>query len=146
MAGFSNTIEWRSSSVRRPAFRARANGVFVPGTGTDTKLSFPTEDEDVGGFYNTSLSRYLPQVPGWYQFNVSSRNDDATGFVFIRLYLNGATVFGIGSVSDLNYLTCSGTIYLNGTTDYVEVFVRQSSGTGYVLNTFGYFNGVFIGS
>jgi hypothetical protein len=98
-------------------------------SGTWTKLAFDTEVVDSHNNYNTSLYRFTPSVPGYYQFSAQiTSGAGVIQAIQVGLYKNGSqnsyNVNYLASVSYGDDLTASITklIYLNGTTDYVEAY------------------------
>jgi hypothetical protein len=116
-----------------PAFAAYRSSPQSVSTGTWTKVQFQTELFDTAGsFDNTTNYRFQPLLAGYYQVNsavtyglssswtTSSIRKNGTGFVY------GTSVNGSpnGQTS-----TASSVVYLNGSTDYLEVFSYQGSGS-----------------
>jgi hypothetical protein len=125
-----------------PAFRVYLGTVQTLSNATDTKVNLSTEIFDTASCFNNTGATvggipayaFLPNVAGYYQFNANiyATATVALSYNFIQIWKNGsqdsAVIYGpysgtsqIGSVSAL--------IYLNGTTDYVELY-SQISGTG----------------
>jgi hypothetical protein len=108
-----------------PAFRAYSSAVtsIAP---TATKVDLQTEDFDTANAF--SSSRFTPQVAGYYQFYAAVQF--ATGNFVCRavLYKNGAAAaFGGAVVGAATSVTVSSLFYLNGTTDYVELFALSGT-------------------
>jgi hypothetical protein len=95
---------------------------------TFTKVSFDTEIWDTNSNY--SSSRFTPTVAGYYQLNsVFQIAGAAPGF--ISLYKNGGEYkrgLWNNNASSMLQFSVSGLMYLNGSTDYAEVYVYQTSG------------------
>jgi len=108
-----------------------------------TKVLFSTEGFDTDGCW--ASSRFTPNVEGYYQISAQLQfNSFATadsyltsglsmdgGSSFIRILSrdvkrSGGYNYGAGGAS---------MIYMNGTTDYVEFFVFQSTGATKTLST-----------
>jgi hypothetical protein len=89
--------------------------------------------------YSTTNYRFTPNVAGYYQYNWRVNIGGLTGTQLTELQLNG-TRTGRGSMSGqdgvYNYGVSVGSdiLYMNGTTDYVElyVYVEQASGTVFI--------------
>jgi hypothetical protein len=125
-----------------PAFRACLTGDQVVTTSVTTKLSLSTEIFDTAGRFNNTGSTvggipayaFLPNVAGYYQFSSSIYASSTTGLTynFSQIHKNGSmdssTIYGPYSGLG-NMGATSSLIYLNGTTDYVELYV-QVAGTG----------------
>jgi hypothetical protein len=109
-----------------PAFSAYQS-VAQSLTSGSTKITFTTEDFDTASCYDTTLSRFLPTVAGYYQINARVRPNLSNAEAEISLtkngsgYRNGSNV--IANSGTQNGTTISCLMYLNGSTDYVEVNV-----------------------
>jgi hypothetical protein len=107
-----------------PAFRAYASSTTAIPNGALTKVNLATESFDTESYFTSS--RFTPLVAGYYMITGSVDFISATTGVLAIVFKNGSqsSLGGIGDrssqVSDL--------VYLNGTTDYVELFAFQSSG------------------
>lgn len=118
-----------------PAFYATSAGVQTLTSATITKAALANETFDTNNnFDSTTNYRFTPTVAGYYQFNLTFLAAASTSLTqgVVYLYKNGNTVsYNIHS----NYSTTgvsvshSDLVYLNGSTDYVEMFVR-ATGTG----------------
>jgi hypothetical protein len=138
-------------SGNMPAFSAYQSSAQTLSTSTYTKIQFQTEEWDTANaFDNATNYRFTPQVAGYYQINggISSASS-ATGII-VNLYKNGSSsrivyfnAFGGSSTSNGGF--GSAIIYLNGSTDYVELYgyflLGQAVSTG--SNT-AYFQGTLI--
>jgi hypothetical protein len=133
-----------------PAFSVYNSTTQTITNNTNTKVSFNTKLFDTNGnFDSTTNYRFTPTVAGYYQFNLMVRDNTgpASGQFVSYLYKNGSTVnFGVvpfaGSVGASSI--CSALIYLNGSTDYVEAYVSQNSGSSITISYSGvstYFTG-----
>ena len=131
-------------SVANPAFRAAltANQGSISHN-TYTKLAYDHVDYDMGGYYDFTNSRYQPTIAGYYQFNAGQMEysnidvyDYMLGFyktgllsaqsrLRMKFHADVADEDFYASVSNFGDV-----FYLNGTTDYVEVFFRSISDDG----------------
>jgi len=130
-------------SVANPAFRVGLSADQTMSHSTYTKLNYDFVQHDVGGYYdNTTNYRYQPLIAGYYQFNVGQMeysNLDVYDFI-IAFYKNGAshlqsrlrvTVPGVDNEDVYaSILNASDVIHMNGTTDYLEVYMRSTSEDG----------------
>jgi len=120
---------------------------------TQTKVILGSEDYDTNN--NFASSRFTPTVAGYYQLNgAASVGTTSTSLgLSVAIYKNGSIV-KTGCWSNANSAgypqsTVSTLIYMNGSTDYVELYVYGSMGGTYDLlaapwNT--YFNGSLVRS
>jgi hypothetical protein len=116
-----------------PAFRAYANSTTTLTSGVAAKITLGAEDFDTASCF--ASSRFTPNVAGYYQINAAvllSADSGTPGAPFFAalIYKNGSFIAG-GSHADSpdsRSSTVSDLIYLNGTTDYVELYANQFSG------------------
>lgn len=119
---------------------------------TSTKIQFNTEEVDTGNYFDSSTNyRFLPTVAGWYQINAGVAVN-ATSLVYARIdiYKNGLSYRrggAIGAAVSGFTSTASSLVYLNGSTDYVEVYAFCDA-TGSITVESGsnltYFNGYLV--
>ena len=126
------------SGQNYPAFEAYTNVDQTVSDGTDTKITFNTEVLDTDNNYDTSTSRFTPQTAGKYLVNTSILGTDGTTTLVwceIYLYKNGSKYkearynFNANYISGFNGIL-SGNVDMNGTTDYLEVYVNMNSSNG----------------
>jgi len=123
-------------SGNMPAFAAYSIANQTPASGTYTKVVFGTEVYDTNN--NFASSRFTPTIAGYYQLNASvavSADTNITGCA-ILFYKNGSGDKSLPSqentsLSGIGYETLSASclVYLNGSTDYMEVYAYVT-GTG----------------
>lgn len=133
-----------------PAFSAYDSTGTSVASAVFTKLSFATEEFDTNN--NFANSRFTPTVAGYYQINgYYLTAAAATSMMSCQIYKNG-TVYKYGNQLynsvNVSGSSVSSVVYLNGTTDYVELYAYQASGGTYVtwVNGFvsSYFNGYLV--
>jgi hypothetical protein len=135
-------LKWAAAaSSSGPAFRAyRATTDQSISRQTLTKVEFNGETFDTAScFDSTTNYRFTPNVAGYYQYNWRVNIGGLTGTQLTELQLNG-TRTGRGSVAsqdgvyNFGISVGSDILYMNGTTDYVEVYVyvEQASGTVFI--------------
>ena len=91
------------------------------------------ETWDVGGCFDTTNNRFQPSLAGYYQINtalVLSYGSGGPSYWRARFYKNGVA-YGpsLIEISDVASITLSEMVYMNGSSDYVEVFVYPNGGT-----------------
>lgn len=111
-------------SGNQPAFSAWLSANQTLTTQTFVKITCQTEEFDTASCYDNSTNyRFTPNVAGYYQVNANIYfNADTRGIVVI--YKNGSA-FKNGpdvSATALRGLGVSCLIYLNGSTDYIELY------------------------
>jgi hypothetical protein len=109
-----------------PAFSATPSTTQTVTTATYTKVNLGTENFDTNS--NFASSRFTPTIAGYYFINgtVYSVSTTAATYVWALIYKNGSAA----SYGNLNVpastvdgiSTVTGLIYLNGSTDYVEMY------------------------
>jgi hypothetical protein len=130
-----------------PAFSANDGATTQSVTNvTATLLTFGTELFDTNSSFNNTGSTvggvpayaFMPTIAGYYQVNAGSYSNmpqNVSNSSFISVYKNGAEVIrGAWSLNALN--TVSALIYLNGTTDYIQIYAFQAN-TGASTLLFG---------
>lgn len=97
-------------------------------SGVETKVILNVSDFDTNNYFDTSNNRYLPLISGYYNFTGTVRCNVSSNMTagMAILYKNGSSyklnrLVGIISSSSIHVLVTS-TIYMNGTTDYVELY------------------------
>lgn len=107
--------------------------------GVATLLQFQTEEFDTNGCFNNTGSTvtlngvsapqysFAPNVAGYYQ--VSGRAEVASSIVYIivAVYKNGSVFkrFTNTNTSGVTAVNGSALVYLNGTTDYIQLYCQQ---------------------
>lgn len=112
-----------------PCFSAYPSGVQGL-TATTQKVSLQSEDWDTtNAFDSTTNYRFTPQVAGYYHITGTVQLASAQ-YMSPAIYKNGAGwKTGSAITSVIAPVDCL--VYLNGTTDYIELFVY----VGLVVNT-----------
>jgi hypothetical protein len=103
---------------------------------TATAVNMDGENSDTYGGHSvtTNTSRYVAQVPGYY-FCVATvlYGNNTTGVRIAYVYKNGALIDGsFGSTPGGNLYASATALavpYLNGSSDYVEAWTYQTSGS-----------------
>jgi hypothetical protein len=98
------------------------------------KLNIDTKYFDIGTYFNTSTHKYTPLVAGYYAVSARLETTAVSAIVQAIVYKNGADVVAAnGSRSGAGGGTfqtgCSGFIDMNGTTDYLEMYIYTASST-----------------
>ena len=132
-----------------PAFSATGTGNTVITTAfTATQVAYQTEVYDSDGWF--ASNRYTPQRSGWYQISCGARVFVAGGGLdkeaSMGLRKNNTTIAiqgGYGAVTS----AISQLVYLNGSTDYVDVsIVNAITGNVVQSTTQTYFTGSWVRS
>ena len=118
-----------------PAFSAYKTSTQTFSSSTWTKVTFQAEEYDTSSAYDNATNyRFQPQIAGYYQVNaqidIYAGGSSITN-TLIAIYKNGTgdkRGYGAAATSTETYAPVSAMIYLNGTTDYLEVYVNATSG------------------
>jgi len=145
-----------NGSATAPTFSAyRGTSSQSISNATYTKVQINTEEWDTAScFDSTTNYRFTPTVAGYYQVSGSVNYDPAaSGKFFCIIYKTGVAFKGGTGVPFIatQYLSAavSALVYLNGSTDYVELYTYQSSGgalTLYDSQTFTFFQAALVRS
>jgi hypothetical protein len=147
-----------SGAAAAPTFSANVTGsatqTFI--NNNWTKAQFPNTEWDTNSNYdNTTNYRFTPTVSGYYQLNACvSLNGSFATEIAVAIYKNGTkykvgTDLSNGSVAFGYGQTVNVLVQMNGSTDYVEVYLYQSSGANRNNLTdpaLFYFQGIFVRS
>jgi hypothetical protein len=116
-----------------PAFSAYLASNQSISTNTWTKVQTGTESFDTASCFDTSTYRFTPNVAGYYQVNGRITSFSNGTIVICTVYKNGSENIRL---TDLRVSFTGGTsgqgsclIYLNGTTDYIELYGNISGGS-----------------
>jgi len=130
-----------AGSNNTPAFQYYNNGgaaQSIP-NGTWTEVTVNTTPLfDTNSLYNSSTNRFTPNVAGKYYFygQIYMSGGLSAGFNSILITKNSTVT--LNSTSELGFVTriadgdtalqVSGILSMNGTTDYVSVYINQQAG------------------
>jgi hypothetical protein len=121
-----------------PAFSAYATANQSIANATFTKVVLNAEDFDTAScFDSTTNYRFTPNVAGYYQLNGwMSGPSSNTQNTFLVIFKNGSVFRIFGTMQNLNATAVINngafggfTMYLNGSTDYIEMYVYQQTGS-----------------
>ena len=121
-----------------PAFSAYCGTEQNISSSTWTKVNLSSELFDTANAFDSSTNyRFTPQVAGYYQINASVRviGVNANNKV-LGIYKNGSVLYSMDTYTPTSVtytgsfmpISMSATIYLNGSTDYIELY-GYSNGT-----------------
>lgn len=152
VAGWVSVASSATAPVNGPAFSAYANTTQAINASTWTKVNFANERFDTNS--NFASSRFTPTVAGYYLLSSNVYFDsNPAGQVILNLSINGAGSSGYGLnrfiTTGAGQLSGSMLVYLNGSTDYAEIYYYSTgantlnSGTS---DTLVMFNGGMVRS
>ena len=109
-------------SINGPAFSAYQSSAQTISSSTATKISFQSELFDTANaFDSTTNYRFTPLIAGYYQVTGALYANGITS-VQAYIYKNGVN-YQSSPYASQNGQFISGLVYLNGSTDYVEMYV-----------------------
>lgn len=121
-----------------PAFSAYRTGDFAITPSAMTKVPLITKDFDTSSaFDSTTNFRFQPAIPGYYQMSGALQAGGLTiSAIVIALIKNGveiATNTLQTTITGATHLSISKLVYLNGSTDYVDLFgqINAASATSF---------------
>jgi len=123
-----------------PAFRGYLSADQSISSSTETKVNIDTVTGegffDTNGWFDTTNYRYTPQIPGYYFVMGNIRTGGTNQSVqYASIFKNGAQ-YEVGEIQrEINIVNVvvSSLVYMNGTTDYVELH-------GYITATSPFFD------
>lgn len=155
-SNFTQTLPAATGTVmvsgNQPAFSAKLSANQNISNNTVTVLAANTEDFDTASCYNNTGSTvggipayaFLPNIAGYYQINfVLAEGGIAMSYNDSRINKNGSTYrFGTlyqptSATYSALYATGSAIIYMNGTTDYLQIagYITASSSNNFDANS-----------
>jgi hypothetical protein len=112
-------------SGNMPAFSAYQSSVQTLVTNTNTKINFQTKEYDTANAFDATTNyRFTPQVAGYYQVSGCFHIGATACGIRLQIFVNGAVYKVIFNAlgATVNAASGSALVYLNGSTDYVELF------------------------
>lgn len=153
----SNTLEYCNSSAWTGtgpsgsvvAFSATKSANQTVSAGVLTKVTFDGEEFDTNNNYDTSTSRFTPTIPGYYQINAAVYCFTSGASCETNLMKNGSTTIKSGfeannANSSIQNGQVSAVVYMNGSSDYLEVNVFTTGTSLKGANNFTFFQGFLI--
>lgn len=126
-----------------PAFRAYQSSSQSLSGATTTKIQLQTKSFDTtNAFDNTTNYRFQPTVAGYYFFEGHVYQNFGTTYAQPMIYKNGGA-YKYGPYQQLYVPGVVTSVYLNGSSDYVELYCYVSAGI--TLNQTGQASTVFSG-
>jgi hypothetical protein len=122
-----------------PAFSAYRVGTQSITSSTWTKVQLSSEEFDTNSNYDNATNyRFTPTVAGYYQVNGSVKTSGSSiSYALVGVYKNGV-IYKEGcpqayTATAQNAPIVSCLVYLNGSTDYIELygFVTAGAGVGF---------------
>lgn len=147
-SNFTVTVPAKTGTMAMdgPAFSVYISANFSTTSNVGTKIPFNTENFDTASaFDSTTNYRFTPLVAGYYQVSGYVGYTFTSGTAISVIYKNGSRfkdgVFSSGQ-TDGTGTTVDCLIYLNGSTDYIELYTYQRTGSS--QNTFNSANSTYF--
>lgn len=114
-----------------PAFSAYQSSAQTLASATFTKIQFQTEEFDTANAFNNTGSTvgtapsysFNPQVAGYYQLSAAITRGVSNTDITFTFYKNNSPYKAASTVYvNAGSVSASALIYMNGTTDFVEVY------------------------
>lgn len=117
-----------------PAFSAYATSTQSCTGSAQTKIILAGKNFDTNNNYSTANSRFTPTVAGYYSVTgiVALVNNVANVGTYVHIYKNGAGVASASSSANTatyGNACVTALIYMNGSTDYLELYATSSGST-----------------
>jgi len=124
-SNFTQTLPASTGTVmvsgNMPAFSAYGSTAQTVSNATFTKVTLDAEEFDTNS--NFASSRWTPTTAGYYQINgqVNGAGTGTLSRTLATLYKNGAAYkYGVDGTISRSTVSC--VVYMNGTTDYLELY------------------------
>ena len=126
-----------------PAFSAYRSGTQAYTSNTYTKIQLNIESFDTANAYdNTTNYRFTPQVAGYYLCTGQIQTSAGT-YVETDIYKNGVSN-AYSQISSAWGIPTTQLIYLNGSTDYIELYGFITVSGNIVSGTSTYFHAALV--
>jgi hypothetical protein len=133
-----------------PAFRVYAASTVTALSTTDAKINFDTKSDsngfafDTDNSFNLSTDGFQPKVAGYYLLSALISGSNGTSQLIASFRKNNS-IFTISTqVATAARIAITDLVYLNGTTDYVELFGFSSPAQNTIVGTATYFSGFLV--
>ena len=119
-----------NTATTGPAFSVYSTAGQAIAATTATKVQLNVKEFDTNNSFDATTNyRFQPTVAGYYQVNGQVEvQSQAAGELTLYIYKNGSVYRAGGDVNATTYsLTVSTLVYLNGSTDYIELWVWNAT-------------------
>lgn len=145
-SNFTVTVPAKTGTMAMdgPAFSAYQSSSQSITLNTFTKVLFQTEQFDTNN--NFSSSTFTPTVAGYYQINSCVYTNANASRILISIYKNGSEITRPFDVTATTIIggSASQLLYLNGSTDYVEIYVYLGASVSISATSYTIFNGAMV--
>ena len=114
--------------INGPAFSAYQSSAQTLSSATNTKLTFTTEEFDTNNCFASST--FTPTIAGYYQVSGGFTIGSFRTGMSLSIYKNGSNFKKIATDISANQAQLNGSalVYLNGTTDYIDLYGQLAGG------------------
>jgi len=134
-----------------PSFFVTRSAQQSINTNSYVKVQFDTETFDTNNYFDSTTNyRFTPQVAGKYLICVALAWESTVdqSYMNTAIYKNGAGIFYLeqrssGTVG--NTVPATAIVNFNGSTDYLEIYAYQDSGSARNIQTYSVFSGIWAG-
>ena len=142
-----------SPQIASPAFSAFFSGSQTINDNVAGVVALNNEEFDTNSCFDTTTFRFTPTIAGYYQISGAVYFSTASvNYVAANISKNGSTLkYGAQAANGaFTYgSTVSSLVYLNGTTDYVQLLAYQNSGVARTLQSsasplYNYMSGALV--
>lgn len=150
----ANFLQAIGGNIYNPhKFRVFRTSALNTGNGADALVTFdtnspsPTSGFDTSGEYNVSTGKFQPTAPGYYWL-FSKIGCAAVSYGILSIYKNGS-VYSTGpettsSAGSMGF-SVADEVYLNGTTDYVQIYSNTTTAQAIITGaSASYFGGFML--
>ena len=134
--GASGNIVWLIENHH--GVRARRSTSQNITSGATTKVQLATEDWDTDSNFDSATNyRFTPTRGGKYDVSAIGRLNAVNGYCAVSVRKNGSDELlgaGFNGTGSDAYLVVAGQVSMNGTTDYLELFVHHNHGSDRDVN------------
>lgn len=151
ISGIDGVDKAKLTAIKPPLFSAYQSTAQSFTADGSVKVLFQTEVIDTDNTYDPTLSRFTPNIAGWYQVNSMVRGGGSATRIMMYIRKNGTDSVALdykfvpSASFSSSSLICSTIVYMNGTTDYLEVIANPNTT---MTSTAGegstFFNGVLV--
>ena len=138
-------------SGNMPAFCATMTASQSVSSGTFTAIQFNSVSGgagfDTASAFNTSTYRFTPQVAGYYSVSANLNGPaSSVGYISSFVFKNGSVFENLGQLPNFTGGACTNgniIMYLNGSSDFIQIYVYQTTGTSALIYS-GNLNGSYF--
>jgi len=147
-------------SGNMPAFSAYPNSNQSVSTNTFTLINYQVKTYDTATAFNNTGSTvtlngisvpayaFAPPIAGYYQISINLASNSAMTRIYLALYKNGSFAYSGNDINATqpNTLNSSWLVYLNGTSDYIQLYAYCTgvSPQWYGDSRYTFFSGVLV--